>query len=53
MPVEAHNLEIEIDLVDHRVSARTTESEAGFALHDGLAVADFRQHLADGSKRST
>jgi hypothetical protein len=50
MPVEAHNLEIEIDLVDHRLSARTTESEAGFALHDGLSVADFRQHLADALK---
>ena len=41
MPLAAHNLEIELDLVDHRLSARTTESEAGFELHDGLSVADF------------
>jgi hypothetical protein len=47
MPVEAHNLEIEIDLVDHRLWARTTESEAGFGLHDGLPVADFHRHLTD------
>ena len=47
MPVEAHNLEIEIDLVDHRLFARTTESEAGFDLHDGLSVADFHHGLTD------
>ena len=47
MPVEAHNLEIEIDLVDHRLGARTTESEAGFELRDGLSVADFHRHLTD------
>jgi Family of unknown function (DUF5996) len=47
MPVEAHNLEIEIDLVDHRVWARTTASDASFELHDGLSVADFYQRLAD------
>jgi hypothetical protein len=41
MPMAAHNLEIEVDLVDHRLSARTTQSEAGFELHDGLSVADF------------
>src|SRR5207302_10508081 len=29
------------------LSARTTESEAGFALHDGLSVADFHRHLGD------
>jgi len=51
MPVEARNLEIEIDLVGHRLAARTTESEAGFALHDGLSVADFRQHL-DGALKA-
>jgi hypothetical protein len=45
MPVEAHNLEIEIDLVGHRLWARTTESEAGFELHDGLSVADFHRRL--------
>src|SRR3954468_5232136 len=43
MPVEAHNLEIEIDLVDPRVGARTTESDAPFDLRDGLSVADFLQ----------
>jgi hypothetical protein len=47
MPVAAHNLEIEIDLVDHRLWARTTESEADFELHDGLSVADFHRHLTD------
>ena len=45
MPVEAHNLEIELDLVDHRLGARTTDAEAGFDLHDGLSVADFYQRL--------
>lgn len=45
MPLDAHNLEIEIDLVDHRLGARTTESEAGFELHDGLSVADFHRRL--------
>lgn len=47
MPVAAHNLEIELDLVDHRLAARTTESEAGFELHDGLSVADFHGRLTD------
>jgi hypothetical protein len=47
MPLAAHNLEIEIDLVDHRLSARTTESEAGFDLHDGLSVADFYRQYTD------
>lgn len=47
MPLEAHSLELEIDLVDHRLRARTTESEAGFELHDGLSVADFRRLLSD------
>ncbi len=45
MPVEARNLEIEIDLVDHRLRCRTSESDAGFELHDGLSVADFHDHL--------
>ena len=45
MPVEAHNLEVEIDLVDHRVWARTTESDASFDLHDGLSVAEFHDRL--------
>ena len=47
MPVEAHNLEIEMDLVGHRVTGRTTESDASFDLHDGLSVADFHRHLSD------
>ena len=47
MPVEAHNLELEIDLVDHRVSARTTDGAAGFELRDGLSVADFHRHLSE------
>ena len=47
LPVEAHNLEIEIDLIDHRVWARTTESHASFDLHDGLSVAEFHQRLGD------
>ena len=45
MPVEAHNLEIELDLIDHRAWARTTESDATFDLHDGLSVAEFRDQL--------
>jgi hypothetical protein len=47
MPVDAHNLEIEIDLVDHRVWARTTESDASFELHHGLSVAEFHERLLD------
>jgi Family of unknown function (DUF5996) len=45
MPATAHNLEIELDLVDHRLTARTTESEGAFALHDGLSVAEFYRRL--------
>jgi Family of unknown function (DUF5996) len=45
MPVEAHNLEIELDLTEHRLRARTTDAEAGFDLHDGLSVADFHTRL--------
>jgi hypothetical protein len=47
LPAEAHNLEIEINLVDHRLQARTTESDAGFELHDGLSVADFHRAFTD------
>jgi hypothetical protein len=47
MSGDAHNLEIELDLVDHRLRARTTESETGFELHDGLSVADFHRLLTD------
>jgi hypothetical protein len=45
MPVDVHNLELELDLIDHRVWARTTESDAAFDLHHGLSVADFHQRL--------
>jgi Family of unknown function (DUF5996) len=47
MPLVLHNLEIEVDLVDHRLSARTTGSLASFELHDGLSVADFHARLTD------
>jgi hypothetical protein len=47
MPVDAHNLEIELDLTDHQLRARTTESDAGFELYDGLSVADFHDRLVD------
>ena len=51
MTVDAHNLELEIDLVEHRLAARTTDADATFELHDGLSVADFyrslRQALSD------
>jgi hypothetical protein len=47
MPLDTHNLELEIDLVGHRLWARTTESDASFGLHDGLAVADFHDRLLD------
>jgi hypothetical protein len=45
MPAATHNLEIELDLIDHRLSARTTESESDFDLHDGLSVAGFYRRL--------
>ena len=47
MPVQARNLEIEMDLVTHRVTCRTTDSDASFELYDGLSVADFHGLLAD------
>jgi hypothetical protein len=45
MHADARNLEIEIDLVDHRVQARTSESEASFELRDGLSVAGFYERF--------
>jgi hypothetical protein len=51
MPVDVHNLEVELDLIDHRVWARTTESDATFDLYDGLSVADFHQRLGDMLER--
>lgn len=50
MPVDAHNLEVELDLVDHRLQARTTNDEAGFGLHDGLSVADFHRQFSETLK---
>lgn len=51
MPGAAHNLELEIDLVDHCLWARTTEADARFDLHHGLSVADFLQRLRDTLQR--
>lgn len=51
MPLDAHNLEIEIDLVDHRVWARTTRSDASFELHHGLSVSEFHERLHDTLER--
>ena len=45
-PADAHNLEIELNLVDARLQARTTRSEASFELHDGLSVAAFYERFA-------
>ena len=47
MPVEAHNLEVEIDLVGHRLTGRTSSSNGGFDLHDGLSVAEFYRRFTD------
>jgi len=47
MPVEVRNLEIELDLVEHRLEARTRDLEEGFGLHDGLSVADFYRRFVD------
>ena len=47
MPLAVDNLELELDLVNHRLWARTTGSESGFELYDGLSVADFHRRLTD------
>ena len=47
MPVDAHNLELELDLIEHRVWARTTDSDASFELQDGLSVAEFHERFND------
>jgi hypothetical protein len=39
LPEAVDNLELELDLVDHRLLARTTHRETGFDLVDGLSVA--------------
>ena len=47
MPTDTGNLELEVDLVGHRLRARTTHAEDGFELVDGLSVAAFHdQYLA-------
>ena len=48
MSVEVADIEIELDLnVDHRPRVPRRESEAGFALYDGRAVAGFYRRFAD------
>ena len=41
------NLELEIDLADHRLQARTTNGQDGFPLADGLSVAAFHGLLSE------
>lgn len=45
MPVPTGNLEIELDLVDHRLQARTTDAEDEFTLADCLSVGVFYQRF--------
>jgi len=46
MPYRGSNVEIEFDLHDHRLVIRTGDgAKRSFALHDGLAVADFYAQL--------
>ena len=47
MPTGGDSLELELDLVDHRLRARTTTGEGGFGLEDGLSVAGFHRRLGD------
>ena len=47
LPSAASNLELELDLVDHRLRARTTRADAGFGLVDGLSVAAFSRQLTE------
>ena len=47
MPADGHQVEIEIDLVDHQLRARTPRAEAGFPLRDGLSVASFHAQIAE------
>src|SRR4051794_23334714 len=46
-PVDTPTLELDLDLLEHRVWARTTDSDASFALHDGLSVAEFHERFND------
>jgi hypothetical protein len=51
LPAATGNLDVEVDLVDHRLRARTTDAEAEFPLRDRLSVAEFeRQFFAVLSK---
>jgi hypothetical protein len=45
LPAGTGNLEIELDLADHRLVARTTSDERTFPLVDGLSVAEFHERL--------
>ena len=47
MPAASGNLEVELDLIDHCLRARTTDGEASFALADGLSVAAFHREFFD------
>ena len=45
MPASTGNLELELDLVDHRLRARTTGAEDAFELADCLSVAVFYERF--------
>jgi hypothetical protein len=45
LPASTGNLEVEIDLIDHRIRARTTDGDASFGLSDCLTVATFHERF--------
>ncbi len=45
LAVATGNLEIELDLTDHRLHVRTGQDDDGFALVEGLSVAEFHHRL--------
>lgn len=45
MPGAAGDLELELDLVGDRLTARTSDDEGGFDLVDGLSVAEFHDRV--------
>ena len=47
MPTGEDELELDLDLVEHRLRAITTSGEGGFPLEDGLSVAGFYHQLND------
>ena len=51
MPVAARNLEIQLDLVDHRLVACTSDGEETFELVDGLSVATFHRQFSTALER--